>query len=112
MSFYVWLVMFLGVSDAVFIFTSMLKPIRVYLARRGVAILIYIDDVLVVGPNRLVCEANTALTLEVLEKSGWIVSPSKAAGPASRLTFLGLDVCGESLKFYVPEKKLEKLIEL
>ena len=69
-TFYVWLVMFLGISDAVFLFTAMLRPIRVYLAKRGVIILIYIDDVLVVGANRLTCEANTALTLDVLAKSG------------------------------------------
>ena len=111
-SYYVWKVMFLGISDAVFIFSTMLKPVRVYLAKRGVAILIYIDDVLVVGPNRLVCEANTALTLEVLQKSGGIVSPSKAAGPASRITFLGLDICSESLKFFITEVKLNKLEEI
>ena len=30
-SFFVWKVMFLGVSDAVFIFSAILKPIRVFL---------------------------------------------------------------------------------
>ena len=74
--------------------------------------MIYIDDVLVIGANRLECEAFTALTLDVLAKSGWVVSPSKAAGPSSRLTFLGLDICGETLKFFIPEKKLEALIKL
>ena len=64
------------------------------------------------GPNWLVCEANTALTLEVKQKSGRIVSPSKAAGPASRITFLGLDICSESLKFFINEVKLNKLEEI
>ena len=111
-SYYVWKVMFLGISDAVFIFSVMLKPVRVYLAKKGVTILIYIDDVLVVGPNQLVCEANTALTLDVLQKAGWVVSPSKVAGPASRITFLGLDICSESMKFHIPEGKLTKLEEI
>ena len=111
-SFYVWKVLFLGISDAVFMFSCMLKPVRIYLAKRGVPILIYIDDVFVVGSNRLVCEANTALSLDVLKKAGWIVSPSKAAGPAPRITFLGLDICGQELKFFIPEAKLNKLVEI
>ena len=111
-SYYVWMVMFLGISDAIFLFTAMLRPIRVYLAKHGVIILIYIDDVLVVASSRLECEAKTSFTLDVLAKSGWVVSPSKAVGPASRLTFLGLDICGETLKFYIPEKKLGVIVKL
>ena len=112
MSFYVWKVMFLGISDAVFIFTTMLKPLRVYLARRGVPILIYIDDVQVGGINKAVCEANTALTLCVLKKAGWVVSPSKAEGPAPSITFLGLVICGQSLPFLIPESKIQKLTDI
>ena len=40
-SYFVWLVMFLGVSDAVFIFTNMLEPITCYLSSKGIPTLIY-----------------------------------------------------------------------
>ena len=75
-------------------------------------ILIYIDDVLVGGANKAVCESNTALTLSVLEKAGWVVSPSKVEGPAPRITFLGLVICGQSLRFFIPEGKIQKLMDV
>ena len=109
-SFYVWVVMFLGVSDAVFIFTTMLKLIRCYLASKGVPNCIYIDDLMVLGRCLEDCVANNAFALEVLAKAGWVVSPSKATGPADRLTFLGLDVCSRSMMFFIPEKKLEAIL--
>ena len=111
-SFYVWVVMFLGISDAVFMFTTMLKPIRRYLAMRGVPNCIYIDDLLTLGLNRSLCVKNTEFAVWVLSMAGWVVSPSKATGPAPRLTFLGLDICSESLKFFIPEKKLADIKEL
>ena len=50
-SFYVWVVMFLGISDAVFIFTTMLKPIRMYLATKCIPNCIYIDDLMTLGAD-------------------------------------------------------------
>ena len=50
-SFYIWNVMFLGISDAVFIFTTILKPIRVHLSNNGVPNVIYIDDHITLGQS-------------------------------------------------------------
>ena len=41
-SFFVWKVMFLGVSDAVFIFSAILKPIRVFLNNLAIRNCFYI----------------------------------------------------------------------
>ena len=49
--FYVLTVMFLGISDAVFIFTAMLRPSRVYFSLKGVPNIMYIDDQLVLGKD-------------------------------------------------------------
>ena len=111
-SYFVWLVMHLGVSNAVFIFTTMLKPITSYLASKGIPTLIYIDDQLVVGKDEEECAAHNKFAVDTLGKAGWVVSPSKATGPASRLTFLGLDVCSITPKFYIPEKKFLNICSL
>merc|ERR1711888_408918 len=106
------MVMFLGVSDAVFIFTAMLKPIWIYLTLKGVPDCIYIDDLRTLGLDKFSCKKNTDFVVWVLSMAGWVVSPSKASGPAPRLTFLGLDICSESLMFFIPEKKLADIKEL
>ena len=73
-SFYVWTVMFLGISDAVFIFSAMLKLVRVYLSSQGIANVIYIDDLFLLGRNKELCVANNAFAVEVLGKAGWVMS--------------------------------------
>ena len=98
--------MFLGISDAVFIFTAMMKPVRVYLALKGIPTAIYIDDQFVLGKDEEQCAANNCFPVEVLGKVDRVVSPSKSTGPASRLAFLGLDICSVEQKFFIPEKKL------
>ena len=111
-SFYVWNVLFLGVSDAVFIFTAMLKPIRCYLSSLGIPNIIYIDDHLTLGKSESEAKANNAIANGVLKQAGWIVSPTKTQGPSSRLVFLGLEVCSVTQKFYIPEKKIVRILSM
>ena len=111
-SFYVWRVMFLGVSDAVFIFTALLKPVRSYTASLGVPNLMYLDDNLTGGATKEIACSNNEISNDVLKKAGWIVSMEKKKGPAQRILFLGLEVCSITMKFFIPEKKLIRLLAL
>ena len=72
--------------------------------------LIYIDDILIGGVDEETCHRNVALTRKILAQAGFVVSPSKSQSPRSRIQFLGLDLCSLSLSFYIPEVKLEKII--
>ena len=101
-----WKVLFLGVKDAVFLFTLILKPIRVYLANLGVPSLIYLDDILASGDNEEKAIANREILLDTLAKAGFVVSLDKTKGPSHRILFLGLEICSSSLKFFIPESKL------
>ena len=82
------------------------EPIRIYVASYGIPCLIYLDDLWISGRNKDQCVKNRNFVREVLQKSGWVVSLSKAVEPAQRILFLGLEICSLSMKFYVPEKKL------
>ena len=53
--YYQWLVLFLGLSDAVYIFTHLLLPVVKYLRSIGWEGLIYIDDTGTLGRNYLHC---------------------------------------------------------
>ena len=104
--------MFLGISDAVFIFTTMLKFIQVYLSSKEIPSAIYIDNQFVLGKNEEECKANNSFAVEVLDKVGWVFSLSKSAGLAFRLTFLGLGICSVQQKFFIPEKKFVIILSL
>ena len=109
--FFVWSVLFLGLKDAVFIFTLLLKPIREYLASNGVPNLIYIDDSLVGGDSRELSIKNREFAVDVLSKAGFVISESKSQGPSDCITFLGLQICSKSMKFFVPEAKIVKFCD-
>ena len=104
-----WKVLFLGIKDAVWLFTCMLKPIRVYLSSKGVPVLTYLDDNMVKGSSEAQCQENQAILVETLSRAGFVVSKSKSKGPLSRINFLGLEVCSSSLKFFIPLPKLERI---
>ena len=109
LQFFVWRVMFLGVSDAVFIFSAILKPIRSYLNLIAIRNALYIDDLLVLGDSRQECIENDAIAKNVLAKAGWVVSLTKTKGPATRIKYLGLEVCTITKKFFIPDYKIESI---
>ena len=93
-------------KDAVFLFTIILKPIRVFLANQGVPILIYLDDAIVSGHNFQQAAKNREILLDTLAKAGFVVSFDKTKGPSTRILFLGLEICSSTLKFYIPGDSL------
>ena len=64
------------------------------------------------GPSFEAAQRNRDRAVEVLTKTGFIVSQDKAQGPCSRLKYLGLEVCSSQLSFIIPEQKIEKILSL
>ena len=87
-SFYVGVGLFL-VSDAVFIFTSVLKAVRRYLSMKD-------------------CVKNTEFGAGVLSLVRWVVSRLKGMETTPSLTCLGLDSCIVS-RMFLSEKKLTNI---
>ena len=109
--FFTWNVLFLGISDAVFLFTAVLKPIKIYVISLGIPCLSFIDDILCSGKNQEESSRNRTLMVEVLSRAGFVVSEKKSKGPDQRILFLGLEICSVTKKFYIPEEKLVRIIE-
>ena len=82
-----------------------------FLANQGVPILIYLDNAIVSGHNFQQAAKNREILLDTLAKAGFVVSFDKTKGPSTRILFLGLEICSSTLKFYIPESKVLKIIE-
>ena len=52
-----------------------------------------------------------AIACDLLAQAGFIVSVDKRAGPSQSLVHLGLTVCSVNMKFFIPEKKIVRIIE-
>ena len=108
--YYQWRVMFLGIKDAVFIFTAILKPIRIFLASLAIPSLVYLDDIWYGGASKEICLKNREEGRQALKRAGFVVSIEKAKEPDTRILFLGLEICSKTMKFYIPEKKLHFIL--
>ena len=68
----------MGYSDAPRIFTKVMKPALSYLRHRGVMIVMYIDDALIVSPTRKQFQADTMATLTLFDRLGFTINTEKS----------------------------------
>ena len=111
--FWVWNVLFLGIKDAVYIFTKLLIPHKQYLRSLGIRCSIFIDDQRILAENKELCQKNTDFAIETFDKAGWTINVKKSSGePSQRLKFLGLINDSNLMKYFVPEDKVNDICDL
>ena len=76
------------------VFTKLIKPLR----KRGIRIIVYLDDFLILGSSIKESKANTQLTLDLLQWLGFTIVWEK--------TFLGLSIDSQSMSLSLLEKKI------
>ena len=111
--FWVWNDLFLGLKDAVYIFTKVLVPHREYLRSMGIINNWYIDDQRILGRSFEECEGFTQIAKIALENAGWVLNLKKSSDPPTQsLVFLGLTNCSLDMKLYVPSDKSDNILQL
>ena len=82
--------MIFGISPAVFIVTSLTKPLISHLHKHGIKASIYIDDGRIVAQDEATARSQLKYSLLVFEKAGWNIQRSKTTpDPTQKLYFLG-----------------------
>ena len=82
------------------------------MARRGTThVFHYVDDFITMGGSRANCHKNTAVMHEVCTELGLPPEPEKDEGPATRLTFLGIEIDTVAMELRLPADKLARLQE-
>lgn len=100
------------------VFCRLSQAVRAMMAAMGIpAIVVYVDDFLVVADTEIACQAALDALLSLLEELGFTASPKKTVLPSQRLTFLGLllesNCDGQGrMQVTVPHDKLVKAREL
>ena len=107
--YFQWKVLFLGLTDAVRIFTKMLKPHRAHLNRQGIRHNFFIDDQCVLGNSQQECFKNNSFALSVLRSAGWVVKEEKCSGPDQSTKFLGQIRDLNKMMYFCPESKKDKI---
>ena len=80
--YYQWTILFLGLSDAVYISTCLPLPIVKHLRASGWEGIIYIDDLGTLRRSYYECLYWKLFAGDILARAGWIVNESKDQEPA------------------------------
>ena len=100
-----------GLRSAPKLFSALTDAMMWCLHERGLqTALHYLDDFLLLGPPGCPqCEQSLALTLALCEELGFPVASEKTEGPATTLTFLGIEIDTVQGQIRLPQEKLCRL---
>jgi hypothetical protein len=92
-----------GLAPAPRVFTKILKTVMAFLRRKGIRLVIYLDDILVLNESKegLVADVNTVL--ELLQSLGFLINWEKSIiAPTQVIEYLGLIVDSNDPSFSLP----------
>ena len=96
-----------GLNTVPRVFTKLIKPVAAYLRKRGIRIIVYLDDFLILGSSIKESRANTLLTLDLLQWLSFTINWEKSLlDPTQSLTFLSLSINSLTMSLRLPKKKI------
>ncbi|XP_078000553.1 uncharacterized protein LOC144453148 [Glandiceps talaboti] len=99
-----------GARKAPHVFHRITQSVRRMMARRNYnALVVYLDDFLIIADDYQSCVAALNTLLRLLRKLGFYIAWNKVVGPSQKLTFLGIDIDTVSLTLQLPPAKLNEL---
>ncbi|KAI8499790.1 Phosphatidylinositide phosphatase SAC2 [Branchiostoma belcheri] len=102
-----------GVATAPRVFTKVLKVPVAILRRRGFRLVVYLDDILVIGRSREACREALWAAIELLSRLGFVPNLEKSVlEPSQRITFLGSGIDTTQMVTFLPESKVLELQQL
>ena len=99
-----------GLSSAPWTFTKLFKPVVSLLRSRGIRIVIYLDDMLILdqSPDRLASVFHSIVN--VLKQLGFLIKQEKCSQvPTQRIEFLGSLINSTDMLQAVPSEKLQNI---
>lgn len=99
-----------GLASAPRVFTKLLKPVFSILRQRGIRLIAYLDDILLMAPSKQLVLQHAASTLNLLEGLGFTVNYLKSVlVPSQQMEFLGSLVDSVNLSLSLPRDKIRKI---
>jgi hypothetical protein len=99
-----------GLAPAPRVFTKILKPLVSILRQRGVRLIIYLDDCLVMNQSVDGLSKDIALFLELIQGLGFVVNTKKSClTPVQKLEFLGFIIDPILMELQLPRDKIKSI---
>lgn len=102
-----------GLCTAPFVFTKLLRPVVKKLRENGIVLVIYLDDILIIGKTEKECAHSTQSATKILESLGLVINGEKSnLKPSKKRQFLGFLLDSENMTIQFPEIKVKSISKL
>ena len=92
--------------------TKLLKPILGLLSGQGHVIMVYLDDILIIGQTIALAEISVAVGKSTFEKLGFVIHLEKSKlVPITTIDYLGFSINSTKMVITLPFEKSTDLIE-
>ena len=99
-----------GLATAPRTFTKLLRPVAAEMRRKGVRLVLYLDDILVMAQTREGLKEHRSQIASVLQSLGFTLNQQKCVWePTRRIEFLGFIVDSETQMISLPRDKISKI---
>lgn len=99
-----------GLSPAPRIFTKILKVVVSFLRRRGIRIVVYLDDFLLMNESEEGARADLETALHLLQSLGFLINWEKSVTTPTRvIEYLGMVIDSTRLSFALPTVKVQEV---
>lgn len=96
-----------GLSSAPWAFTKLLRVVVAFLRRKGIHLVIYLDDILLIGSSRLAAIEAVRISKSLLESLGFVICSEKSIeDPSQSIEYLGLVINTVLMTVQLTEKKI------
>jgi hypothetical protein len=112
-NFYQYRCLPFGLCSAPRVFTKILKPVVAFLRERGIRLVIYLDDVLIMASSKDLVLQHLHLVIGLFTSLGFLVNAEKSVFlPSQEIEFLGVIIDSVSLSFSLPPGKVVKVTHM
>jgi len=99
-----------GLASAPFAFTKITKPVVAYLRVRGITVIIYIDDMLILAATKAKAEESVRFAAELMTRLGFVINTERSiTAPVQLIEFLGFEINSKELTWAIPDSKRQKI---
>ena len=99
-----------GLSSAPRIFTKVMKPVIATARSKGIRLVIFIDDILIMASSENESNEQTTFVVQLLEYLGFQINKGKSClKPQTHSTYLGVEIDSKTMTINVPKSKIHKL---
>lgn len=101
-----------GLSCAPRVFTKVMKPVVAFLRERGVRLIIYLDDILILSDDQLKLNRQLSLIRELFQALGLVINEEKSQfQPTQEIVFLGFRISTKTMTISLPTDKIRDIVQ-